>query len=92
LLAHIARARLHEYHQGVLRQKLFQLKQEMGVAREPLFPILKPEPKATHSPEHEESPPPQLRDFSKHRGPEEATAPVDAEAGLGEEGPLARQH
>lgn len=44
LLSH----RLRERHQDVLRQKLFKLKQEQGVESEPLFPILKTEPTATH--------------------------------------------
>ncbi|XP_028718800.1 cactin isoform X1 [Peromyscus leucopus] len=57
LRAHMARARLRERHQDVLRQKLFKLKQEQGVESEPLFPILKAEPTATHSPEPEEPDP-----------------------------------
>ncbi|GAB1296955.1 Cactin [Apodemus speciosus] len=65
LCAHTARARLRERHQDVLRRKLCQLKQEQGVESEPLFLILKPEPKAIHSPEPEERFP-QPRDFSDH--------------------------
>lgn len=38
--------RLRERHQDVLRQKLFKLKQEQGVDSEPLFPIIKEEPKS----------------------------------------------
>ncbi|MBN3282757.1 CATIN protein, partial [Polyodon spathula] len=45
---YMARARLRERHQDVLRQKLYKLKQEQGVESEPLFPIVKQEP---HSPE-----------------------------------------
>ncbi|XP_054619775.1 splicing factor Cactin [Dunckerocampus dactyliophorus] len=41
---YMARARLRERHQDVLRQKLFKLKQEQGVDSEPLFPIIKEEP------------------------------------------------
>ncbi|KAM9789254.1 splicing factor Cactin [Neosynchiropus ocellatus] len=41
---YLARARLRERHQDVLRQKLFKLKQEQGVESEPLFPIIKDEP------------------------------------------------
>ncbi|XP_077369142.1 splicing factor Cactin [Festucalex cinctus] len=41
---YMARARLRERHQDVLRQKLFKLKQEQGVDSEPLFPIVKEEP------------------------------------------------
>ncbi|KAM9322342.1 splicing factor Cactin [Pholidichthys leucotaenia] len=40
---YMARARLRERHQEVLRQKLFKLKQEQGVESEPLFPIIKEE-------------------------------------------------
>ncbi|XP_060073611.1 splicing factor Cactin-like [Ylistrum balloti] len=38
LKAHIARTRLRERHQDVLRQKLFKLKQEQGIESQPLFP------------------------------------------------------
>ncbi|XP_020779217.2 splicing factor Cactin [Boleophthalmus pectinirostris] len=48
---YMARARLRERHQDVLRQKLFKLKQEQGVESEPLFPIFKEEPVDT---EHEQ--------------------------------------
>uniref|UniRef100_A0AAV2JQK5 Splicing factor cactin central domain-containing protein n=1 Tax=Knipowitschia caucasica TaxID=637954 RepID=A0AAV2JQK5_KNICA len=41
---YLAKARLRERHQDVLRQKLFKLKQEQGVESEPLFPIIKDEP------------------------------------------------
>ncbi|XP_023267249.1 cactin isoform X1 [Seriola lalandi dorsalis] len=43
---YMARARLRERHQDVLRQKLFKLKQEQGVESEPLFPIIKEEPQS----------------------------------------------
>ncbi|KAL7387092.1 hypothetical protein ABVT39_018125 [Epinephelus coioides] len=43
---YMARARLRERHQDVLRQKLFKLKQEQGVESEPLFPIIKEEQKS----------------------------------------------
>uniref|UniRef100_A0A8C6J436 Splicing factor Cactin n=1 Tax=Melopsittacus undulatus TaxID=13146 RepID=A0A8C6J436_MELUD len=43
LKAYMARARLRERHQDVLRQKLYKLKQEQGVESEPLFPIIKQE-------------------------------------------------
>uniref|UniRef100_A0A673KQN1 Splicing factor Cactin n=1 Tax=Sinocyclocheilus rhinocerous TaxID=307959 RepID=A0A673KQN1_9TELE len=42
---YMARARLRERHQDVLRQKLYKLKQEQGVESEPLFPIIKDEPR-----------------------------------------------
>ncbi|KAM6217598.1 splicing factor Cactin [Rhynchocyon petersi] len=58
LRAHMARARLRERHQDVLRQKLYKLKQEQGVESEPLFPILKTEPPSPgHSLEPEEAAP-----------------------------------
>lgn len=41
---YMARARLRERHQDILRQKLYKLKQEQGVESEPLFPIIKEEP------------------------------------------------
>ncbi|KAL3867399.1 hypothetical protein ACJMK2_044604 [Sinanodonta woodiana] len=40
LKAHMARTRLRERHQDVLRQKLFKLKQEQGITSEPLFPVV----------------------------------------------------
>uniref|UniRef100_A0A1A7Y0H2 Splicing factor Cactin n=2 Tax=Iconisemion striatum TaxID=60296 RepID=A0A1A7Y0H2_9TELE len=43
---YMARARLRERHQDVLRQKLFKLKQEQGVESEPLFPIIKEDPRS----------------------------------------------
>ncbi|XP_039998968.1 cactin isoform X2 [Xiphias gladius] len=43
---YMARARLRERHQDVLRQKLCKLKQEQGVESEPLFPIIKEEPRS----------------------------------------------
>nr|XP_048289716.1 cactin [Myodes glareolus] len=46
----MARARLRERHQDVLRQKMLKLKQEQGVDRETLCSILKSEPKAIHGP------------------------------------------
>uniref|UniRef100_A0A3B5LSN9 Splicing factor Cactin n=1 Tax=Xiphophorus couchianus TaxID=32473 RepID=A0A3B5LSN9_9TELE len=53
---YMARARLRERHQDVLRQKLFKLKQEQGVESEPLFPIIKEEQRKTE--EDEEGPGP----------------------------------
>ncbi|XP_064609618.1 splicing factor Cactin-like [Liolophura sinensis] len=40
LKAHMAKTRLRERHQEVLRQKLFKLKQEQGIESNPLFPIV----------------------------------------------------
>ncbi|KAL8177684.1 UNVERIFIED_CONTAM: hypothetical protein K2H54_016298 [Gekko kuhli] len=65
LKAYMARARLRERHQDVLRQKLYKLKQEQGVESEPLFPIIKKEPTSpvaggsSSRAEAEESAPPQ---------------------------------
>ncbi|XP_007524971.2 splicing factor Cactin isoform X2 [Erinaceus europaeus] len=80
LRAHMARARLRERHQDVLRQKLYKLKQEQGVESEPLFPILKQEPPSPgHGLEPEEPVP-------TPPGPSEGIpAEVEAE-GVGTEG------
>ncbi|XP_041659138.1 cactin [Cheilinus undulatus] len=51
---YMARARLRERHQDVLRQKLFKLKQEQGVESEPLFPIIKEEQRSDREEEREE--------------------------------------
>ncbi|XP_034559844.1 cactin [Notolabrus celidotus] len=51
---YMARARLRERHQDVLRQKLFKLKQEQGVESEPLFPIIKEEQRSDEEDEREE--------------------------------------
>ncbi|XP_018584423.2 splicing factor Cactin [Scleropages formosus] len=51
---YMARARLRERHQDVLRQKLYKLKQEQGVESEPLFPIVKEEPPSQESETHRE--------------------------------------
>ncbi|XP_026230231.1 cactin isoform X2 [Anabas testudineus] len=61
---YMARARLRERHQDVLRQKLFKLKQEQGVESEPLFPIIKEEPR---SDEDEVSAEEQPSSSAKHR-------------------------
>ncbi|KAG9278206.1 cactin [Astyanax mexicanus] len=55
---YMARARLRERHQDVLRQKLYKLKQEQGVESEPLFPIIKEEPEE-HPPATKEAESPQ---------------------------------
>ncbi|XP_070266674.1 LOW QUALITY PROTEIN: splicing factor Cactin-like [Myotis yumanensis] len=76
LRAHVARARLREQHQDVLRQKLYKLKQEQGVESESLFPILKQEPPSPgHSlePEDQALPPPP--------GPSLEGGPMEPEAG-----------
>ncbi|XP_053158581.1 splicing factor Cactin [Hemicordylus capensis] len=94
LKAYMARARLRERHQDVLRQKLYKLKQEQGVESEPLFPIVKKEPpspgaSATSSRlEPEEGPPAQAGPSSSEAGAEaesEAKAEGDGEAVLMEE-------
>ncbi|XP_004714441.1 cactin [Echinops telfairi] len=83
LRAHMARARLRERHQDVLRQKLYKLKQEQGVESGPLFPILKTEPPSpSRSPEPEEpAPAPSPAGPSAEGGPEEG---ADTGAGEGE--------
>ncbi|MCI4390814.1 hypothetical protein PGIGA_G00127160 [Pangasianodon gigas] len=53
---YMARARLRERHQEVLRQKLYKLKQEQGVESEPLFPIIKEEPEAEEPVTNEKEP------------------------------------
>ncbi|KAM5190925.1 splicing factor Cactin [Callospermophilus lateralis] len=83
LRAHMARARLRERHQDVLRQKLYKLKQEQGVESGPLFPILKQEPPSpSHSLEPEE-PAPTPPGTSVEGGPTEpegdAAAPAEGE-------------
>ncbi|XP_061457378.1 splicing factor Cactin [Rhineura floridana] len=97
LKAYMARARLRERHQDVLRQKLYKLKQEQGVESEPLFPIIKKEPLSpgagssgsNNRLEPEESAPAQPSTSSAETGaaePEaEAKAEGDGEAVLMEE-------
>uniref|UniRef100_A0A8C3SJP4 Splicing factor Cactin n=1 Tax=Chelydra serpentina TaxID=8475 RepID=A0A8C3SJP4_CHESE len=71
LKAYMARARLRERHQDVLRQKLYKLKQEQGVESEPLFPILKREPSSpSDRPDPEEG-------ASAQPGPSTAGAPSE---------------
>ncbi|XP_038202796.1 cactin-like [Arvicola amphibius] len=50
LRVRMARARLRERHQDVLRQKMLKLKQEQGVDSETLCSILKSDPEAIHGP------------------------------------------
>ncbi|XP_067330052.1 splicing factor Cactin isoform X2 [Channa argus] len=64
---YMARARLRERHQDVLRQKLFKLKQEQGVESEPLFPIIKEEQR---SEEDEDRPGEQASSFTKNKNRE----------------------
>lgn len=93
LRAHMARARLRERHQDVLRQKLYKLKQEQGVESEPLFPILKQEPPSPgHSLEPEDpapTPPGPSSEGGSGEPEAEGAAPaegeVDGEAVLMEE-------
>ncbi|KAI5930913.1 Cactin [Manis javanica] len=84
LRAHMARARLRERHQDVLRQKLYKLKQEQGVESEPLFPILKPEPRSpSRSPEPEElapTPPGPSSEGGAAEPEAEGAAPTEGEA------------
>ncbi|XP_036701648.1 phosphatidylinositol 4-phosphate 5-kinase type-1 gamma isoform X1 [Balaenoptera musculus] len=83
LRAHMARARLRERHQDVLRQKLYKLKQEQGVESEPLFPILKQEPQSPgHSlePEDPAPTPPGPSEGGAAEPEAEAAAPAEGEA------------
>ncbi|MGH0185323.1 UNVERIFIED_CONTAM: hypothetical protein FKN15_017896 [Acipenser sinensis] len=77
---YMARARLRERHQDVLRQKLYKLKQEQGVESEPLFPIVKPEP---HSPQSQS-----CSDGESAEGPGTSSSTRGQEGeGAGGEGP-----
>ncbi|XP_030396331.1 cactin [Gopherus evgoodei] len=85
LKAYMARARLRERHQDVLRQKLYKLKQEQGVESEPLFPILRKEPSSpSDRPDPEESAPVQPGP-STEGAPSEAKGEGEGEAVLMEE-------
>ncbi|KAM3604689.1 uncharacterized protein V6R79_014911 [Siganus canaliculatus] len=89
---YMARARLRERHQDVLRQKLFKLKQEQGVESEPLFPIVKEEPRSDDNEENEEEDPGQSsrsRETTEDReeaGPSTSTAAENQDESGGEEG------
>ncbi|XP_073347243.1 splicing factor Cactin [Pagrus major] len=83
---YMARARLRERHQDVLRQKLFKLKQEQGVESEPLFPIIKEEPRSDEEVEREEQPgtstteePGQSSSSTRHKSRETEEDEDDAE-------------
>ncbi|XP_008581116.1 PREDICTED: cactin [Galeopterus variegatus] len=79
LRAHMARARLRERHQDVLRQKLYKLKQEQGVESEPLFPILKQEPQSPSHSLEPEDPAPTPPGASTEGGSAEADGAAPAE-------------
>ncbi|KAM6167004.1 splicing factor Cactin [Erethizon dorsatum] len=80
LRAHMARARLRERHQDVLRQKLYKLKQEQGVESGPLFPILKQEPPSPSQSLGPEEPAPTPPGPSVEGGPaEDGAAPGEGE-------------
>lgn len=83
---YMARARLRERHQEVLRQKLYKLKQEQGVESEPLFPIIKEEPEAENPVTNEE---PSRSSPSKAavESPEEAEERTEQEKESGDERP-----
>lgn len=92
---YMARARLRERHQDVLRQKLFKLKQEQGVESEPLFPIIKEEQKSDDDEETTPEEPGQSsssstrnknRDEDEEAGPSTSTARDQDEEEGGEEG------
>ncbi|XP_064424401.1 splicing factor Cactin isoform X2 [Latimeria chalumnae] len=83
LKAYMAKARLRERHQDVLRQKLYKLKQEQGVESEPLFPILKKEPSSPGNSkaeeESEDGAGPSASDASKQQQKEPEGEPEKAE-------------
>ncbi|TMS10331.1 Cactin [Larimichthys crocea] len=87
---YMARARLRERHQDVLRQKLFKLKQEQGVESEPLFPIIKEEARSDEEEERAdeqtrtEEPGQSSSSFTKYRSretEEEEAGPSTSTAG-----------
>ncbi|XP_075759409.1 splicing factor Cactin [Pelodiscus sinensis] len=79
LKAYMARARLRERHQDVLRQKLYKLKQEQGVESEPLFPILKKEPSSPSDRLDPEESAPVQPGPSTAGGPSEVAGEAEAE-------------
>lgn len=78
---YMARARLRERHQEVLRQKLFKLKQEQGVESEPLFPIIKEEPRSEEDDERGE----QTREKRRNTETEPEEGPSTSTAGSQDE-------
>lgn len=84
LRAHMARARLRERHQDVLRQKLYKLKQEQGVESQPLFPILRPEPEPSPSLEPEEPAPSPPGPSLAEGGPAEPQPGAEGAEGAGD--------
>ncbi|KAI5618563.1 cactin isoform X2 [Silurus asotus] len=80
---YMARARLRERHQDILRQKLYKLKQEQGVESEPLFPIIKEEPESenpvTNTEEPSISPSSQAADSAKQPGERKAQKKDDGD-------------
>ncbi|XP_075877255.1 splicing factor Cactin [Nelusetta ayraudi] len=97
---YLARARLRERHQDVLRQKLFKLKQEQGVESEPLFPIIKQEmmdedeesaedhtrPTTAEEPSQQSSSSPQHESRGTDEDQEEPQPSTSTEKGRNEEG------
>ncbi|XP_053507025.1 splicing factor Cactin [Ictalurus furcatus] len=83
---YMARARLRERHQEVLRQKLYKLKQEQGVESEPLFPIIKEEPEA-ENPVTNEEPSRSSPSKAAAESPEEAEERTEQEKESGDERP-----
>ncbi|XP_038126493.1 cactin [Cyprinodon tularosa] len=91
---YMARARLRERHQDVLRQKLFKLKREQGVESEPLFPIIKEEPRSDEDNDGEKmrertaedgGPSTSSSRTNKNREDEEGAAPSTSAAGSQDE-------
>ncbi|KAK1790058.1 hypothetical protein P4O66_002368 [Electrophorus voltai] len=89
---YMARARLRERHQDVLRLKLYKLKQEQGVESEPLFPIIKEEPESEETTAQEAEPSASSPSEAVAEGAETKENRVDESgrtAGGGAEGPSA---
>ncbi|OWF46150.1 cactin-like [Mizuhopecten yessoensis] len=79
LKAHVARTRLRERHQDVLRQKLFKLKQEQGIESQALFPSATGTESSVsrESTPHPETsmPPPEVKVDSKEKQEEPKAGP-----------------
>ncbi|XP_076101845.1 splicing factor Cactin-like [Mytilus galloprovincialis] len=69
LKAHMARTRLRERHQEVLRQKLFKLKQEQGIESAPLFPAGDKSDSPVIKQEKTDMPPPAVPTVSRGEEP-----------------------
>ncbi|KAL4660986.1 cactin isoform X1 [Arapaima gigas] len=82
---YMARARLRERHQDVLRQKLYKLKQEQGVESEPLFPIAKQDPPPQESESQKEEDDGEEPEISSQSGTSQEKEGGETEEGAAEE-------